>query len=262
MIKKALRIFIISFGAYLVAGIYLYLNQRNHIYFPTPASAYSVAGEFDLVSDGETLKILALNRDLEKAIIYFGGNAEGVDYLVPLMMEWFPSYAIYLVNYRGYGGSSGSPSEDVLFRDALALFDHIKAGHSSISVIGRSLGSGVAVFLAANRDVAKLALVTPYDSIENIARQTYPVYPISIMLKDKFDSLSRVAAVSAETLIIIAENDRIIPRENSERLAAAFRPGQASVKMLAGADHNALASHPDYSGFLKAFLNAGDPFRG
>jgi uncharacterized protein len=170
------------------------------------------------------------------------------------MMQWLPQYAVYLVNYRGYGGSSGLPSETALFQDALVVYDHIKTGHSHISVIGRSLGSGVAVFLAANRDVEKLVLVTPYDSIENIARQMYLVYPISIMLKDKFNSLSRVDSVSAETLVIIAENDQIIPRENSERLAAAFRPGQATVKTLVGADHNALASHPDYSRFLMAFF--------
>lgn len=257
MVKKCLRIFIIGFGAYLAAGVYLYLNQRDYIYFPTPASASDVIDGFDLDSDGETLKILALNRDQEKAIIYFGGNAENVDYLASLMTQWFPAYAVYLVNYRGYGGSSGSPSEVALFQDALAVYDHVITRHSAVSIMGRSLGSGVAVFLAASREVEKLVLVTPYDSIQSIAQQTYPVFPISIMLKDKFDSLSRVDSVRAETLIVIAENDQIIPRENSERLAAAFRPEQAIMKILPGANHNSLASHPDYAGFLKEFLESG-----
>jgi hypothetical protein len=255
--KALLRIIIIGVGAYFASGVYLYLNQRNYIYFPTPVSADRAIDNFDLNNGEETLKILALNRGSEKAIIYFGGNAENVDYLAPLMTQWLPSFAVYLVNYRGYGGSSGLPSETALFQDALAVYDHIKTGHSDISVIGRSLGSGVAVFLAANRDVGKLVLVTPYDSIQSIAKQMYPVYPISIMLKDKFDSLGRVKSVSAKTLILIAENDRIIPQQNSVRLASAFKPEQLIVRILARADHNALASHPDYAGYLMEFLETG-----
>jgi pimeloyl-ACP methyl ester carboxylesterase len=91
-------------------------------------------------------------------------------------------YAVYLLNYRGFGGSGGSPSEEAIAEDALALFDQVYASHPQIAVVGRSLGSGVAVRLASQRPVQQLILVTPYNSLEEIAEQQYPWLPVKWLL--------------------------------------------------------------------------------
>jgi len=121
-------------------------------------------------------------------------------------------------------------------------------------VLGRSLGSGVAVHLAAVRDVSKLALVTPYDSILRIAQRRLPFVPVSWLLKDTFDSLAKAPRVRAPVLVVLAELDSSIPREHSERLVAAFTPGQVTVRMIAGADHNSISESPEYGRALADFL--------
>ena len=100
----------------------------------------------------------------------------------------FPDRSLFLVNYRGYGGSSGQPSEAALFADALAIFDHVRREHSEIAVMGRSLGSGVAVLVASERPVEQLVLVTAFDSLVNVAREYLRWLPVGRLLRDRYDS--------------------------------------------------------------------------
>lgn len=118
-------------------------------------------------------------HDGPKALIYFGGNAEDVSLSLPLFSKAFPEYAIYLLHYRGYGGSSGTPSETALRDDAHALFDKVYTEHPSTVVIGSSLGTGVAVHLASQRPASRLILIMSYDSIQDIAAFRFPYIPVS-----------------------------------------------------------------------------------
>ena len=108
--------------------------------------------------------------------------------------------------------------------------------------------------LAAARDVSKLVLVTPYDSILRIAQGRLPFLPVSWLLEDTFDSLAKAPRVRAPALVLLAELDGSIPRANSERLVAAFAPGQATVITIAGADHNSISEAPEYGRALADFL--------
>ena len=92
------------------------------------------------------------------------------------------------MDYRGYGFSTGVSTEATLYRDALKLYDSVKSKHTRISLGGRSLGTAVATYVAAYREVSKLALITPFDSIVNVAQGKYPVYPVHLLLHDTFDS--------------------------------------------------------------------------
>ncbi|MFQ5983707.1 MAG: alpha/beta hydrolase, partial [Woeseiaceae bacterium] len=177
----------ISMVALIYVGFcaFLYMTQRNALYYPTPEVQVTDATEVRLESDGETLKIWHLpNSNGPNAIIYFGGNAEDVSGNIPQFRNIFPGYAVFLVNYRGYGGSTGSPTEAGLYRDALTVFDEIHSRHKDVSVIGRSLGAAVATYLASVRDVQRLVLVTPFDSIENVAKGAFPIFPVSLLIKD------------------------------------------------------------------------------
>jgi uncharacterized protein len=126
--------------------------------------------------------------------------------------------------------------------------------HPNISVVGRSLGSGVAVYLASNRNVDNLVLATPYDSIENIAKKSFPIFPISLLLRDKFNSASRVQSITAKTLVILAENDEVVHRENSDALIAQFPSDKVTVKVIQGTNHNSVGLSPTYCELIGGFI--------
>lgn len=238
---------------YTAACGLLYFWQRTLIYFPTSEVQRSDAQELNVNAAGETLQIWQLGNDGTDAIIYFGGNAENVAWNIPVFSSVFPERTVYLVNYRGYGGSTGKPTESGLFADAGEIYDQLKTRHTSVSVIGRSLGSGVAVYLASVRDVKKMLLITPFDSIENVAKKQFPIFPVSLLLEDKYDSLSRAGKITAATLVLIAEHDEIVPRENSEALVAAFNPSVVQVKILANTNHNFSSTAQEYLKVLREF---------
>jgi hypothetical protein len=239
---------------YFCFCLYLYVFQRSFIYFPTPATGRAPAEELWFDSGDEKIRIWRLHAAEPDAILYFGGNAEDVSLNIQEFSAWFPEQAVYLVNYRGYGGSTGSPGETALQGDARAIFDFVKDRHRNVSVIGRSLGAAVAVDLAAGRDVARLALITPFDSLAGLARDFYPIFPTSLLLKDKYDSLGRAGRIRAPVLLIIAEDDGIIPRESSERLAGAIAESLLTLKVIEGTSHNTVGTSPAYGRILRAFM--------
>ena len=241
--------------AYGVLCAWVFFTQRGQIYFPTPVSAAPGAQALWIESQGERIKVWTVPRPGERALLYFGGNAEDVAGNIELFAEAFPDRSLYLVNYRGYGGSSGRPSEAGLVADALAVFDQVQAQHTDVAVMGRSLGSGVAMQVAAMRPVERLVLATPFDSLVNVARQYFGWLPVGLLMRDRFDSARRAPVVSAPVLVVIAGEDEIIARERSKALAAAFAPGQAQVVVVPGAGHNTLDLSPLYLQSVAAFLS-------
>ncbi len=244
--------------AYGVLCAWVFFTQRGQIYFPTPVSEAPVAQVLWIESQGERIKVWALLRPGGRALLYLGGNAEDVAGNIELFAEAFPDRSLYLVNYRGYGGSSGRPSESGLVADALAVFDQVHAQHAEIAVMGRSLGSGIAVQLAAVRPVERLVLVTAFDSLVNVAREYFRWLPVGLLMRDRYESARRAAEVSTPVLVVIAGEDEIIPRERSEALAAAFRPGQVRVVVVPAAGHNTLDLSPQYLESVAGFLS-GSP---
>jgi hypothetical protein len=229
----------------------LFVFQRSLIYLPQPRSSGSDAATMELRVVGAKVIVTARLHSGPNALIYFGGNAEDVSYNLPSLSTAFPDHALYLPHYRGYGGSSGKPSEAALFADALVLFDTIHAEHNNILVVGRSLGSAVAVHLASRRPVARLVLVTPFESIQELAARQFPYFPVRWLLLDKFESWRYAAQVTAPTLVIAAEHDEIVPRATSESLHGQFRMGVAALEVVGGTSHNTISESPDYIPLLQ-----------
>lgn len=254
MMKPLVSIILTILLLYIFVCGGLYLSQRSFIYYPTSAVQATGAQNLLLESAGETLRIWHIDNNSPRAIIYFGGNAEDVSWNTANFKAIYPDHSVYLVNYRGYGGSSGKPSEAGLFEDALAIYDYLKEKHVSISVIGRSLGSGIAVYLASVRELEKLVLVTPFDSLENIAKRAFPVFPISILLRDKYKSIEYAGNIQAPTMVLIAEHDEIIPRKSTEALLSALPESLVEVRIIEDADHNSIGGYPEYSKYLREFL--------
>jgi len=249
------RVFGVLFGAaaiaYLCLCAALFFSQRSMIYFPNPGSANPTLTRFPLQAGAERVLVSTLRKDSLRSVIYFGGNAEDVSGSLPELAAAFPSSAIYLLHYRGYGGSSGAPSEKALFADALMLYEKVATEHSQIDVVGRSLGSGIAVYVASLRPVARLVLVTPFDSLQELASRQFPYIPVRWILKDKFESWRYAPNVSAPTLILAAEYDEVMPRASTELLRTRFRTGLVSYKIIPGATHNTISISPEYAAALK-----------
>ena len=240
--------------AYVAICFLLFLFQRQMIYFPT--SEVSVPGITHTALDtGEArIKVWTLNPGKEKALIYFGGNAENVAYNIDDFETLFADRTVYLINYRGYGGSSGSPHEEGFYSDALFAYDHFMKQHTALCVMGRSVGAAVATYLASERDVDKLILVTPFDSAVNVGKKIYWLFPMGHILKEKLDSAGRAVNITADTLVIAAANDRIIPYEHTRNLVQAFTKTEVEVATLDDTGHNTVHLHPDYKKIIAAFM--------
>jgi fermentation-respiration switch protein FrsA (DUF1100 family) len=168
-----------------------------------------------------------------------------------------PGVAWLIVNYRGYGASEGSPSERVLVADALTLYDHAAklpgVDADRIVAFGRSLGSGPAVALAAQRPLRAVILVSPFDSLAAVAKRYYWYLPVDWMLKHRFDSIALAPALKQPLLCLVAERDEVIPPVHSERLFDAWGGAKRKI-LLAEAGHNSTDVHPAFWPSVREFL--------
>jgi len=254
--KIVKRLGLIALLVYLGMGTFLYIKQRSFLYFPTP-NIETQYPNMTLKNDGENINVFVLNEGHEHAILYFGGNAESMAQSTGYIAAQFPTFTLYLMDYRGYGASTGEASEEALYRDALKLYDTVAPKHTSISIGGRSLGSGVATYVASKREVSKLALITPFDSILSVAEGKYPIYPVSCLLTDTYDSAGRVKSIKAKTFIVMAENDRVIPRKNTQNLINAFDARQVEVATIKNRGHIDVSSDVRYYKIMQDFIGEG-----
>ncbi len=238
---------------YIGYGLLLFVNQRGILYYPTPVVSHPFEDEI-FENDDESIRVVVANKGKDRAVMYFGGNGEAVAYGAPQMANALRETTLYFVNYRGYGGSTGSPTEEGIYSDAFHVFDNISSRHSEVAVIGRSLGSGVATMLVSKRPVSRLVLITPFDSVVSVAQGAFPFYPAAFIVLDKYDSIARADAIQVETLVLVAENDRVIPRKNTDNLIRALAPALLQTELLVGTDHNSVSLHRKYYRYISDFL--------
>ncbi|MBL8386482.1 MAG: alpha/beta hydrolase [Burkholderiales bacterium] len=259
---------------FILAGVFVGLVlllwwAQEQLIFPAPgavAAVPAVRGRDALrvqvpVAAGITLAGWLVRPAAPKSarvplLLYFGGNAEEVTWMAE-MADRFPGWALLAVNYRGYGGNPGRPGEAALIADALALHDWAArrddVDPARIVALGRSLGSGVAVALAAQRRLAGVVLVTPFDSLRDLAQRLYRFIPVDLILRHRFDSLRHAGALDLPLLAIAAERDRVIPPAHARRLYDAWR-GPKRWLAIAGADHNDIDASDRYWEAIAAFL--------
>ncbi|MCU1770932.1 alpha/beta hydrolase [Pseudomonas sp. 13B_3.2_Bac1] len=256
MSRKLMSLVALLIALYLLLCGALFVFQRSLIYFPQPDSAVATTdSRLKLTMPDADVWVATRAHVGPKALIYFGGNAEDVSRNLPSFSEAFTDYALFLLNYRGFGGSGGSPSEEAIAEDALALFDQVYASHPQIAVIGRSLGSGVAVRLASQRPAKQLILVTPYNSLEDIAVRQYPWMPVKWLLKDRFESGRYAAHIRVPTLLLAASDDEVIPRDSTQRLLQSFPKGVATLRVVPDAGHNSISERAQYLQWMEDVLD-------
>ncbi|MCB1052094.1 MAG: alpha/beta hydrolase [Acidobacteria bacterium] len=248
--RKFLLFLGLSAGLYGLACLWLYWNQNAMLYHPMP----DLGREPDQriwVGQNPRLQVSLLNPENQKVLFYFGGNAEAVNQNIAQFRRLFAEFRVVLVHYRGYGASQGTPSEAGLKADALQIYDFLAKDATDILVMGRSLGSGIAVYVAAHRPVNGLILVTPYDSMAEVARGHYPIFPVRWLIRDSYDCLQDAALIPTATLILAAQFDRVIPITHAQNLASAM--AQVQFESLA-AGHNTVHVDPNYEPMIQTFL--------
>lgn len=241
----------IGCGAYVGLCIVFLVAQRWFIYMPTPMTSAHAAATVLEVPDAR-LRIATRLHDGPKAVVYFGGNAEDVVFTLPELAAAFPDRAVYAMHYRGYSGSSGRPSETSLRSDARAVFQMVHARHPDVIVVGRSLGSSLAIQLAAEEPVSRLVLIAPFESILTIAKRVAPFLPMGFLLRDTYESWRYAPRVECPTLILAASHDELVPPADTQKLLKAFQPDVATLRVVGDADHNSLS---DKAGFWEAIVN-------
>ncbi|WP_114241793.1 alpha/beta hydrolase [Dyella sp. C9] len=253
----AVRVLLVLLSLALVAygGICLFmvLGQRQQVYHPEPTWRVQQAPDFELDRNSVHLRGWVVNPGHAKALLYFGGNGERVEDARGDLSRWLPDRTIYLLAYRGYAASDGTPSEAALVDDAVALFDRVAPRHSTVAVLGRSLGSGVAVQLAARRPVERLVLVTPFDSLVRVASGYFPWLPVNALMRERYESWRYASALRCPVLVIRAEQDEIISAVRTAALIQAF-PQSPLEQVVADAGHNTVQDYADYRVALSRFL--------
>jgi fermentation-respiration switch protein FrsA (DUF1100 family) len=223
----------------------MYAFQRSLMYFPdatrqAPAAAGLPQAEEVTFQSGDGERLIAWHippRGDKPVVLYFQGNAGGLD-LRAERFTWLTADGTGLVAlcYRGYGGSSGRPTEDGLLRDAAAAYDFAVKRYAArrIVLFGESLGSAVAVALAAERVVAGLILDAPFTSAADVGAAAYPFAPVRWLMRDQFHSDRRIARVSAPILVLHGERDSIVPIAFGERLFALANEPKRMVRFPQG----------------------------
>lgn len=252
----------------------VYFTQESLIFYRQPLSdarraevvrRFPAASEITISSaDGAKLHgwlVRPHGAERVPLVLYYGGNAEEVSHMLEAIGDPVrgdtPGVAWLLLNYRGYGASEGSPSERSLVADALAQYDHASVlpgiDPARVFAFGRSLGSGVAVQLAAHRPVRAVILVSPYDSIAAVAKRYYWYLPVDWLLKHRFDSIGLAPHMKQPLLCFIAERDDVIPPDHAEKLFAAWAGPKRRV-LLGGAGHNTTDGTAGFWPAVQAFL--------
>lgn len=244
-------IFIAAAVIYLCAMSAMYLLQRHLQYFPTHATLTPETVGLSGVQvvalgtpDGETVAMwYAQAKAGRPTILFFHGNAGEVgDRAARFAFYQRRGYGVAFLSYRGFGGSTGDISETGLMIDAQSAYDWLVAqgvAPDRIALVGESLGTGVAVQLAAQHAVAAVVLDAPYAAAVDVAAGIYPWLPVRLLMKDQFRSIDHISAVTAPVLILHGTRDTVIPFAQGQKLfTAANMPKQFAE--LTGAGHQAL----------------------
>ena len=273
-IAGPLKVLAWGLGAYAALCLAAFLLQRRMMYFPDrspepEALRQGVRMGLAPWRDG-TGRLLGWRRPgpggSRPRVLVIHGNAgdalDRVDYLPVLEAAGFEGV---LLEYPGYGPRPGRPSEDGLVADGRAALRQLKAeGPGPVFLLGESLGSGVAVQVAAADPgaVAGLLLVTPFARMTEVASHHYPLFPMRLLLRDRWDSLGAIRRYPGPVAMLLAGRDEVVGAAQGRRLAAAV-PGPVQVREVPWADHNGLplgpgqAPWPELLDFLRAHGGMG-----
>ncbi|MFD2753367.1 alpha/beta hydrolase [Comamonas terrae] len=249
LLKPLLWLLALCVAVYVCICSYMFAQQRQMIF---PGESTRVAAEttnFALQRADVLLRGWQWHPEDGKAgsaVIYFGGNAENIERRLPQLARALPHSDIYMLAYRGYGASEGEPSQEMMELDAVALFDEVRRLHPQepITVMGRSLGTGVAAAVADARRPDGLVLVTPFDSILNTVRGMYAWLPVELLLRDPFDSAAHLKHYQGPILVLRASHDKVVGAARTDALLQSLQGKAVEVLALPHTGHSSILRAP------------------
>lgn len=224
-----LKILYTFIAIYLALLVMLFLFQRRMIYFPTTLSDHQLAGTspFELIevpgTDGLVIKSWRFMGDpTKKTFIFFHGNAGNAADRMPMMRVLVEAgHSVVLAEYRGYGNNPGKPTEKDIISDGEKLVEHITSegiSEQDIIIMGRSLGTGAATQLSVKYDIAALILISPFSSLADVASEIYPYFPVSLLMRDRFNSAEAISKTNTPIIMFHGELDATVPIKFGRKL--------------------------------------------
>lgn len=254
--RKIKTLLLWAASIYILVGMGLYAFQKKIIFRPEPLSddykfQFNVPFE-ELripINPKEQLSAILFKANQPKGIVlYFHGNMKNIGFYGKYMPNFTSQgYDVLMMDYRTFGKSTGKLNEDLIYQDALHMYQIARKRFEpdQIIIYGRSLGTGIAAQLAAVRDCKRLILESPYYSVQDVAKHFIPFYPHGLMLEFKFPTYTYLPKVTAPVSIFHGTDDHTIPYSSGEKLRQYFKPGDEFIP-IEGATHNNLN---DYSLF-------------
>ena len=249
---------------YIIGGIFLYFIQDLLLFHPTPLPqnhTFSFRQPFEEVNvpvDGRTLSIVKFHpHSVRRGIVlFFHGNRHNVEHY-----SKYPSlftkngYEIWMIDYPGFGKSTGKRTEEAMYHDALLMYNYAakEINKDSLVIYGKSIGTGVASFLASQRQSKQLILETPYYSIDALARHYFPFYPVIPMTRYSFPIYKYLKDVKTNVAIFHGTADEVIPYKQAKQLTAENKNVQLIT--IAGGKHNNLSRFPLFQQKLDSLLS-------
>ena len=265
-IKSRLRNVVIALLAiYVLIGTFLYTAQKRMIFqgwYLPESHVYQFTHEFEEIfidnPDGSKINAIHFKAQNPKGVIlYFHGNAghlqrwgEITGYLVD------KGYDLFIMDYRGYGKSTGEIDESSLYEDAQRCYDHIAAAYeaSRIYIYGRSLGTSMATKLAINNPTPHLILEAPFYSLADVAKYRFPIFPVEKLLKFELSNFKHLSEVEHPITIFHGTEDFVVPFDSGKKLADSFESKKVNFITIEGGGHSNLADFDTYQQELDLIL--------
>lgn len=258
--------------AYVVLAFLLYVFQARYVYFPelpsrvvdtTPADIGLAFEPIKLhTADDETLAGWYIPAPQARAtLLYLHGNGGHIGHRLDQIAVFHRlGLNILIFDYRGYGASSGTPSEAGTYRDAQAAWDYLTR-HKGIKpeqivLFGESLGGAIAAWLAARHTPAAMILYASFTSVPDIAQQLYPIFPARLLARYQYDTRAALSAVHSPLLIMHSPQDEIVPFSHAQNLFAAANAPKQLLELRGGHNDALLVSRDDYARGVDKFIQA------
>lgn len=263
-----LTILVIAISLYLGLTLILFLMQARLIYFPT---ARIEATPADIGLRYETVQLETVDRiklsgwfvpadQAAGVILFFHGNAGNISHRLESIARFHRlGLDVFIIDYRGYGQSEGTPTEQGTYLDGLAAWHYLVNDRQfppeQVIIFGRSLGGAVGAWLAQQHKPGAIILESTFTSVPDLAAKHYPILPVRRLARIHYDTLSRIPAIACPILVVHSPGDEIIPYEHGQQLFAAAQEPKAFLELRGGHNEGFIISGETYEQGLAAFIN-------